>query len=44
MKSYMNLDNVPVIPHMIEEVPNLVFIKPYMLKGVDRLVGRTKAQ
>ena len=45
MKSYMDLDNVPVIPHMIEEIPNFkAFIKPYMLKGGDRLVGHTKAQ
>ena len=45
MKSYMDLDNVPVIPHMIEEVPNFkAFIKPYMLKGEDRLVGHTKIQ
>ena len=45
MKSYMDLENVPVIPHMIEEVPNFkAFIKPYMLKGGDRLVGHTKAQ
>ena len=45
MKSYMDLDNVPVIPHMIEEVPDFkAFIKPYMLKGEDRLVGHTKAQ
>ena len=33
-KSYMNLDNVPVILHMIEEIPNSkAFIKPYMLKA-----------
>ena len=42
MKSYMDLDNVPVIPHMIEEIPNFKpFIKPYMLRGGDRLVGHT---
>ena len=42
----MNLDNIPVIPHdMIEEIPNFkAFIKPYMLKGVDNLVGHTKVQ
>src|ERR1700737_4804700 len=45
IKSYMDLDHMPVIPHMIEEVPDFkAFIKPYMLKGGDRLVGYTKAQ
>ena len=45
MKSYMDLDNMPVIPHMIEEVSNFkAFIKTYMLKGMNRLVGHTKAQ
>ena len=45
MKSYMALDHMPVIPHMIEEISNFkAFIKPYMLKGVDRLVRHTKAQ
>ena len=45
MKSYMDLDHMPVIPHMIEEIPNFkAFIKPYMLKGGDRLVGYTKTQ
>ena len=45
MKSYMDLDNVPVIPHLIEEVPDFKsFIKPFILKGGDRLVGHTKAQ
>ena len=43
MKLYMDLDNVPVIPHLIEKIPNFkAFIKPYMLKGVHRLVGHTK--
>src|SRR5665213_3542773 len=45
MKSYMDLDSVPVIPHLIEEVPDFkAFIKPFILKGCDRLVGHTKAQ
>ena len=45
VKSYMDLDDVPVIPHMIEEISNFnVFIKPYMLKGGDRFVGHTKTQ
>jgi hypothetical protein len=34
MKSYMDLENVPIIPHMIEEVPNFkAFIKPYIQSG-----------
>jgi hypothetical protein len=45
MKSYMDLDHMPVIPHIIEEVLDFkAFIKPYMLKGRNRLVGHTKAQ
>ena len=45
MKSYMNLDNVPVIPHLIEEVSDFkTFIKLFIFKGGDRLVGYTKAQ
>ena len=44
MKSYMDLDHMPVIPHMIGEIPNLkAFIKSYILKGGDRLVEHTKA-
>ena len=45
MKSYMDLDHTQVIPHMIEEIPNFkTLIKPFMLKGVDCLVGHTKTQ
>ena len=45
MKSDMDLDNVHVNLHMIEEVSNFkAFIKSYMLKEVDRLVGYTKTQ
>jgi len=45
MKSYMNLENVPVIPHMIEEVSDFkAFIEPYIRSGADRLIGHTKAQ
>ena len=45
MKLYIDLDNVPVIPHIIEEIPNFkAFIKPYMFKGGDHLVGHTKRQ
>lgn len=48
MKSYMDLDSVTVIPHMIEEISNFkTYIKSYMLKGgrgADGFVGHTKAQ
>jgi hypothetical protein len=45
MKSYMDLDNVSAIPHLIEEMSDFKsFIKPFILKGGDRLVGHTKAQ
>ena len=45
MMLYMNLDNVPDILHVIKEVHNFkIFIKPFILKGGDRLVGHTKAQ
>ena len=45
MKLYMNLDNVPVIPHMIEEVPNFkTFIEPYIQSGAHRLIKHMKAQ
>ena len=43
IKSYMNLYNVLVVPHMIKEIPNFkAFIKSYILKEVDYLVERTK--
>ena len=33
------------IPHIIKKIPNFkAFIKPYMLRGGDRLVGHTKTQ
>ena len=45
MKSYMDLDNVPVIPHFIEEVSDIKsFIKPFILKKGDCLMDHTKAQ
>jgi hypothetical protein len=45
MKSYMDLENVPVIPHMIEEVSDFkAFIEPYIRSGAHRLIGHTKAQ
>jgi hypothetical protein len=40
MKSYMDLENVHVISHLIGEVHDFkAFIKPFILKGGDRLVG-----
>ena len=43
IKLYVDLDNISVIPQMIEEIPNFkAFIKPYMLKGMDCLVGHRK--
>ena len=45
MKSYIDLNNVPIIPHLIEKVSDFkTFIKPFILKGGDRLVDYTKAQ
>ena len=45
IKSCIDLDNMPVSPHMIEKIPNFkAFIKPYMLKRGERLVGHTKTQ
>ena len=45
MKSYMDLENIPVIPHMIEEVPDFkAFIELYIQSGAHRLIRHTKAQ
>ena len=45
MKPYMDLNNVPVFLHLIEEVSDFKsFIKRFILKGGDCLVGHTKAQ
>ena len=44
-KSYMNLDNVPMIPNMIEEVPDFkAFIESYLRSGAHRLIWHMKAQ
>lgn len=33
LKPYMDLDNVPIVPHLIEEVPySKAFIKAFILK------------
>lgn len=45
MKLYMDLDNVPIIPHIINKVPNLKgFIEAYLQNGARYLIGHTKAQ
>ena len=45
MKSYKDLDNVPIVPHMIEEVLDLkAFIEMYLRSGAHGLIGHTKAQ
>ena len=45
MKLYIDLDIVPILPHLIEEVSDIeVFIKPFILKEGDSLVGHTRAQ
>jgi hypothetical protein len=43
MKSYMDLDEDPVIPGLIEEVPNFKeFVKPYI--SDDTLIGHMKGR
>jgi hypothetical protein len=43
MKSYMDLDDTPVIPSLIEEVPDFKsFVKPYVSE--DTLIGHTKGR
>jgi hypothetical protein len=45
MKLYMSLDNILVIPYMLEKVPNFkAFIELYLWSGAHRLFGHTKAQ
>ena len=45
VKSYMDLENVHVIPHMIEEVPYFkVFIELYIRSGAHRLIRHMKGQ
>ena len=45
MKSFMDVDSVPTIPHLIEEVPDFkAFIEGSILDGEEALVGHTKAQ
>ena len=45
MKSYMDMEKVLVIPHMIEELPDLrAFVSEYIPSGKDKFIGHTKAQ
>jgi hypothetical protein len=47
MKSFMLLDpkSHKVIPSLIEEVPEFKdFIKPFMARGRDKLIGHTRGQ
>ena len=44
MKSYMNLDNVTHIPHMIEVLDFEAFIKSYLQGGAQCLIRHKKAQ
>ena len=45
MKSFMDVESTPTIPHLIEEVPDFKgFIASAFLDGVETLVGHTKPQ
>jgi len=45
MKLYMDLDKIPVIPHMIEEVPDFKsFIKHFIRRGKQGLLGHSKGR
>ena len=45
MKSFMDKESRPVIPHLIEEVPDFKkFVEGYLCIGRDALVGHTNAQ
>ena len=45
MKSFMDVDSTPTIPHLIEKVPNFKdFIKDALVYGDDILVGHTRPQ
>jgi hypothetical protein len=45
MKSFMDVDFVPTIPHLIEEVPNFkAFIEGSLLDGDESLTSHTKVQ
>ena len=44
MKSFMDVEAVPTIPHLIEEVPNFKFIENGIVVGENALLGHTKVQ
>ena len=45
MKSFMDTESRPVIPHLIEEVPDFKkFVEGYLCTGRDALAGHTNAQ
>jgi hypothetical protein len=45
MKSFMDVETEPIIPHLIEEVPNFkAFVDGYLCSGNDALLGHTNAQ
>jgi hypothetical protein len=45
MKSFMEVESIPTIPHLIEEVPNFKgFIVGHIADGDEALEGHTKAQ
>ena len=45
MKSFMDVEVVPTIPHLIEEVPNFKkFIENGIAVGENALLGHTKVQ
>ena len=45
MKSFMEVESIPTIPHLIEEVPNFKgFIAGHIADGDEALEGHTKAQ
>lgn len=45
MKSYMDFNNIPIIPHISKEVLNFkAFMKPYLRSEAHRLNGHTKTQ
>jgi hypothetical protein len=45
MKSFMDAEKQPVIPHLIEEVPNFkAFVDGFLYTGNDALEGHTNAQ
>ena len=45
MKSFMDVESIPTIPHLVEEVPDFKgFIEGSIMEGDEALVGHTKAQ